>query len=295
MRIAIFGNTYQDTHAKGLRDLFSALGQADGVKLAVQETYAGYLRSILGESMPVAETFNPCNDFSADLAMSIGGDGTFLHTAYHVGDKQIPIMGVNTGHLGYLSAAPLASAHEIVSAAVSGDYIVEPRTMLAVDKVSDGNDGPSPSWPCALNEVAILRHASASMIAVDTSLDSQPLARYLCDGLIIATPTGSTAYNLSAGGPILAPTAPSLVITPVAPHSLNMRPIVVADSATVEVVSHSRAGYYTLSIDGKVWTLPEGTRLRIARSGFHTNVVRLRGNTFTDTLREKLLWGVAPR
>ena len=167
--------------------------------------------------------------------------------------------------------------------------------MLSVRRTGDNPEAEGAEWPCALNEVAILRHASASMIAVDTSVDSQPLARYLCDGLIVATPTGSTAYNLSAGGPILAPSAPSWVITPVAPHSLNMRPIVVADSATIEVVPHSRAGCYTLSIDGMVWTLPAGTGLRISRSRFHTNVVRLRGKSFTDTLREKLLWGVAAR
>ena len=295
MKLAIFGNTYQDEHAEGLRDLFCALGHAAGGRLAVQERYADYLRSLLGRSMPDVATFNPCDDFSADLAMSIGGDGTFLHTAYHVGDKQIPIMGVNTGHLGYLSAAPLADAARIVEAVTGGDYLVEPRTMLSVRRTGDNPEAEGAEWPCALNVVAILRHASASMIAVDTSVDSQPLARYLCDGLIVATPTGSTAYNLSAGGPILAPSAPSWVITPVAPHSLNMRPIVVADSATIEVVPHSRAGCYTLSIDGMVWTLPAGTGLRISRSRFHTNVVRLRGKSFTDTLREKLLWGVAAR
>lgn len=295
MKLAIFGNTYQDEHAEGLRDLFCALGHAAGVILAVQERYADYLRPLLGRSMPDVATFNPCDVFSADLAMSIGGDGTFLHTAYHVGDKQIPIMGVNTGHLGYLSAAPLADASRIVEAVTGEDYLVEPRTMLSVSRTGDNPEAETAAWPCALNEVAILRHASASMIAVDTSVDSQPLARYLCDGLIVATPTGSTAYNLSAGGPILAPSAPSWVITPVAPHSLNMRPIVVADSSTIEVVPHSRAGCYTLSIDGMVWTLPEGTGLRIKRSRFHTNVVRLRGKSFTDTLREKLLWGVAAR
>ena len=295
MKLAIFGNTYQDEHEEGLRDLFCALGHAAGVRLAVQERYADYLKPLLGRSMPDVATFNPCDDFSADLAMSIGGDGTFLHTAYHVGDKQIPIMGVNTGHLGYLSAAPLADAARIVEAVTGGDYLVEPRTMLSVSRTGDNPEAETAAWPCALNVVAILRHASASMIAVDTSVDSQPLARYLCDGLIVATPTGSTAYNLSAGGPILAPSAPSWVITPVAPHSLNMRPIVVADSSTIEVVPHSRAGCYTLSIDGMVWTLPEGTGLRIKRSRFHTNVVRLRGKSFTDTLREKLLWGVAAR
>ncbi len=292
MKIAIFGNSYQDEHADGLRRLFGALGRAEGVTLAIQHAYADYLRTVLGDAMPAAELFDPTCDFSADLAMSIGGDGTFLHTAFHVGDKQIPIMGINTGHLGYLSAAPLANAGAIVEAAVSGDYLVEARTMLSVSRASEPEAGNG-EWPCALNEVAILRQASASMIAVDTTVDSQPLARYLCDGLIVATPTGSTAYNLSAGGPILAPSAPSWVLTPVAPHSLNMRPIVVADSAVVEVEPHSRAGFFTLSIDGMVWTLPEGTRLRIAKSRFHTNVVRLRGTTFTDSLREKLLWGVA--
>lgn len=149
-----------------------------------------------------------------------------------------------------------------------------------------------PARPYALNEAAILRQDTGSMISVDTFVDGIPIATYLGDGLIISTPTGSTAYNLSAGGPIIAPNASNWVITPIAPHSLNMRPIVVGDDSVIEVIPRSRSNTFAISLDGNTRNLPVGSRIRFSKAPFATNVVRLPHHTFADTLRSKLLWGV---
>ncbi|MCI9607427.1 MAG: NAD kinase [Muribaculaceae bacterium] len=285
--IVIFGNNYQGAHADTLSRFFSGLLAMKGLRVRFDKCYRDYLAGIIPEAVAGADTFD-CNDFTADLALSIGGDGTFLHTANRIGDKQIPIMGLNSGHLGYLSAAPLSDVDNTLELIAAKNYIIEPRTMLA----ASCDTHKIQSRPFALNEAAILRQDTGSMITVDTFVDGYPISTYLGDGLIIATPTGSTAYNLSAGGPILAPSARNWVITPIAPHSLNMRPLVVSDSSVIEVVPRSRSNSFALSLDGNTRNIPVGTRIRLGKASFVTNVVRLPHHTFADTLRNKLLWGV---
>lgn len=289
MRIAIFGNTYQGAYAEQLRRFIDGLSRCAGIELEFEPSYRDYLLGILGPgSLPPVH--RQCCLPEADLVISIGGDGTFLHAANSVGEAQTPIMGLNAGHLGYLSAAPLSAVDKVVGDITSGRYIVEPRAML---QVSTPDKRRLPRRPFALNEIAVMREGSASMISVDVRLDGEPLATYLGDGLIIATPTGSTAYNLSAGGPILGPNARSWVITPVAPHSLTMRPLVVSDSTRIDITARSRSNTFTVAIDGNPWTLPTGASLAVTRAPYVTNVVRLPGHTFIDSLREKLLWGAA--
>lgn len=286
MKIAIYGNAYQGEFADALRQLFTALGERDGIELEFERSYFEYLSEALHEFAP-GKTFREADPAAADLVISIGGDGTFLHAASAVGAAETPIMGLNAGHLGYLSAAPVTAVGKVVADITQGDYLVGPRTMLQVSCPEiEGH-------PCALNEVAVMRQATDSMIAVDAFIGSEPLATYLGDGLIIATPTGSTAYNLSVGGPILAPSAPSWVITPVAPHSLTMRPLVVSNNTCITLAGYSRSEHYSLAVDGHAYTLPAGTKVEITRAPYVTNVVRLPGRTFIDSLREKLLWGAA--
>ncbi|MBD5331437.1 MAG: NAD(+)/NADH kinase [Paramuribaculum sp.] len=289
MRIAIFGNTYQGAYAHELRRFFDGLRRYPDIALEFEPSYRDYLLGLLGAgSLPPAR--RGCCPDEVDLVISIGGDGTFLHTANSVGEAETPIMGLNSGHLGYLSAAPITDVDKVITDIIEGRYIVEPRSML---QVSTPDSHRLPRRPFALNEIAVMREATASMISVDTRIDGEPLATYLGDGLIIATPTGSTAYNLSAGGPILAPTAPSWVITPVAPHSLTMRPLVVSDRTRIEITARSRSNTFTVAIDGNPWTLPIGSTVTVSRAAYVTNVVRLPGHTFIDSLREKLLWGAA--
>lgn len=286
--IVIFGNSYQGAYAAELRDFFVRLLGQDDLRVSFDSVYRDYLAGIIPGVLDNVRTVSGF-DFNADLALSIGGDGTFLHTANRIGDKQIPIMGLNSGHLGYLSAAPMTDIDTTISHIETGDYVVEPRSMLAAECPGRRIQ----ARPFALNEAAILRQDTGSMIAVDTFVDGMPLAKYLGDGLIIATPTGSTAYNMSAGGPIIAPTAANWVITPIAPHSLNMRPLVVNDNAVIELIPSSRSNTFTLSLDGNARALPVGSRLILRKAPFVTNVVRLPHHTFSETLRSKLLWGVS--
>lgn len=226
------------------------------------------------------------------LVLSIGGDGTFLRTARWVAPSEVPILGINNGHLGYLTDIDLAEAPGLADALISGELQPDARRMLEV--ITEGGHG-GPTEPYALNEVAVLRDATASMITIDTRLDGHALARYPADGLVVSTPTGSTAYNLSVGGPLIAPMTGAFVVSPVAPHALTMRPIVVPDTSEVEMRVESRTGHFRLALDGRSETLPEGVIVRVRRADFRTIIARRPGRDFADTLRTKLLWGVDPR
>ncbi len=290
-RIAIFGNSYQSAYTDLLRRLFSGLTNEIGARLSFEQSYRSYLLGILGNDpiVCVSDVLTTSPTIEADLVLSIGGDGTFLHTANSVSPTGIPIMGINAGHLGYLSAAPLSEVDEIIDDIAAGRYIVEPRAMLNV--ASDSLR--LPPRPYALNEVTVMRQETASMISVEARLNGECLGTYKGDGLIISTPTGSTAYNLSAGGPILAPDVANWIITPVAPHSLTMRPLVVSADTRIDLTVTSRSTTISLSIDGRSWAISNGAQLTIDRAPHLTNVVRLRRHTFIDTLRNKLLWGAA--
>ena len=262
------------------------------VLLVVNERY----RAVV---MPLLDSVEPKNwheDTSlkgCDIALSIGGDGTFLRTARWIGGHEIPILGINSGHLGYLTDLTLEEAPAIVSKIAALDFDVESRSLLAVEV--KGDDIPQVAYPFALNEVAVLRDDSAGIIAVDTMLDTLPLATYHADGLIISTPTGSTGYNLSVGGPILSPNAGNFVLSPVAPHSLTMRPLVVCDSSTIDISVQARSGSFCLALDGRSLTLPATATLRITRAPFVTRVMLRRSHNFAETLRNKLLWGLDAR
>lgn len=285
--IALFGSRHQDAHADALMRFIDTLGaHSSDIRLTIEQRFCSYLEQSL-DIHPSADTFSRL-DYAPDLALSIGGDGTFLRVARIVGALGTPIMGINSGHLGYLSAASITECDTVVSDIINHRYSVEPRSLIAIS--SDCTDA-LPDTLYALNEVAILRRDTASMISIDATLDDLPLATYRGDGLIVSTPTGSTGYNLSVGGPLVAPKTPCWIISPVAPHSLTMRPLVVNDTARLQLVSHSRSETYMLSIDGKATIMPERSALFISRAPFCINVVHRHGQTFAATIRTKLLWG----
>lgn len=288
MEIAIFGNRYQDDYTGHLKRFFNRLEcEGKDLKLIIEERYMDYLRESLGADAPRCGTFAG-NDFDAQLALSIGGDGTFLTTASIVGRKQTPIMGINSGHLGYLSAARITEADKVATVIARHLYTIDDRSMISVDA------GPDIELPrrYALNEVAVMKQDTASMITVDAFVDGRELASYRADGLIVSTPTGSTGYNLSVGGPIVEPHTPVWTISPIAAHSLNMRPLVVSDHIAVELTAKSRSGSYLLSVDGQSLTLSTAHRLHLQRAPFVTKVVQPLNHNFIDTLRRKMLWGM---
>lgn len=289
MRIAVFGNRYQEAHIEELSTLFDLMSRHN-VWVEMEESFYNYLCSVL-TSPPEVNDLIKGDDFNAAIALSIGGDGTFLRTAQRVGEKEIPILGINTGHLGYLADVTVNEANDKLQNLLDGKYHVESRTMIAVTSP----DAKLDLWRYALNEVAILKEDTSSMIEMEATVDDSHLATYLADGLIVSTPTGSTGYNLSVGGPIVAPSAPVWAISPVAAHSLTMRPLIVADNSVISVTTRSRSETYRISLDGRSQTLPVGTTIEMRRAPFVTRVIQRLDHRFTDTLRSKLLWGIDKR
>lgn len=285
IHIAVVGSSFQGDNINKVTSLLRWL-QSTGAVLALEPEFADYLKSQV-------DTFNiPGNadleGMHLDLALSFGGDGTFLRAVAWLGRIDVPILGINTGHLGYLTAAGIDQAREVIEEVMRGEYDVECRSLIELKSPLVAESG---IWPYALNEVAVLKEDTASMIEVNTRLGDTELATYHADGLLVATPTGSTAYNLSVGGPIIEPLAPNWVVTPIAAHTLTMRPLVLDDSSELTLTTTSRAAGYRVSIDGRSLTLPSGSDITLCRADFTVKVVQRRGHTFAATLRSKLLWG----
>ncbi len=285
-QLLIFGNRYQQDDASTVLSLLSHLRERD-MEVAVEQDYLRFLSQ--GREVDAA-AFQVDNVPPADMALSLGGDGTFLTTVMWVARQGMPILGINVGHLGYLTAGRLAEGNDVIDDVLDGNYRIEERTMLEVSC-----DGARIEHPWALNEIAVLRHDTSSMLDMETRLRSHELTTYRGDGLIVSTPTGSTAYNMSVGGPILEPTTSCLVLAPISPHSLTMRPLVVRDDSEIMIRTHSRATHYEVSIDGEVTLCPTGSTLTIARAPYCARVVQRQGNNFAKTLRQKLLWGTDQR
>lgn len=222
---------------------------------------------------------------NTDYAISIGGDGTFLMAAARIGELQIPIIGINLGRLGFLADIMPEDIEEALGKVIAGEYETENHAVIQVE--AEGVEGN----PYALNEVAVLKRDTASMISINAEVNQEYLTTYQADGLIISTPTGSTAYNLSNGGPIMSVGADTLCMTAVAPHSLNVRPVVIDGNSKVKLTIESRSHNFLLAIDGRSETLKEGTEVSIKKAHFGVRIIRTNHRTFFSTLREKMLWG----
>ncbi len=288
MNVVVFGNTYRKETLEQVEILFRVFGK-HGIRVSVEQAFYAFMRDALHFEPQVDEVFTDDN-FKADLALSVGGDGTFLNTASRIGNKNIPILGINTGRLGFLADI---SGEEIVSAfddILAGRYRVEERAVLQVKTETDGE-----VYGFALNEVAVLKQDSSSMITVRTKLNGELLTDFQSDGLIISTPTGSTAYSMSVGGPLVLPQAKNLLVSAVAPHSLNVRPLVIPDDFKIELEVKSRSGCYLISLDGRSAVLDETTKVFIEKADYTIKVLKRENHTFYNTLRNKLMWGVDKR
>lgn len=232
------------------------------------------------------EYVSKCNE-PIDFAISIGGDGTFLTTASIIGHLNIPILGINCGHLGFLADVETSNTETILEQLINQQYTIEKRSML---EVSCSVIEKIPA-PYALNEVAILKQGLNSMISVETYMNGEYLHTYKADGLLIATPTGSTAYNLSVGGPLLSPHARALVLSPIATHSLSVRPLVIPDDAAIDMKINSRNGNYMISIDGRSQVFSDDITLHVERSQRTIKLVQLLEHSFVNSLKNKLGWG----
>lgn len=286
MKFALFGNTYQAQKATHVATLLNLLKTYEA-EVCICREFHRFLTSKLHLDITPAALFDG-DDFTADMVICMGGDGTFLKAAARVGRKDIPILGINTGRLGFLADISPEEMKTTLDEIHNKHYTVEERSVLQLR--SDNNTLFTES-PYALNEIAVLKRDSSSMISIHTAINGAPLTTYQADGLVIATPTGSTAYSLSVGGPVIVPHSKTIAITPVAPHSLNVRPIVICDDWEITLDVESRSHNFLVAIDGRSESCPENTRLHISRADYSIKVVKRFNHIFFDTLRNKLMWG----
>ena len=289
MKFALFGNIYQSKKSAAIQQVLSTLANV-GAEVYVDQEYYDFLRDNQ-HIVPNATKVFSGDDFDADFVISMGGDGTFLKAASRVREKQIPILGVNMGRLGFLADVCPDDIERCVDALHNDDFSIASRALIEVS--TDGE--PLEGFNCALNDVAILKRDTASMISVRASINGQYLNTYQADGLVISTPTGSTAYSLSNGGPIIVPGTKVFSMTAVAPHSLNVRPIVLADSSIIELEVESRSHNFLVAIDGRSEKCKEGVKLTLRRAPYDIQVVKRPDHRYFNALREKMMWGADSR
>lgn len=289
MKFAIFGNEYQAKKSASIEIILNYLDKRRA-EVYVESTYYDFLTRDQHLKLNVAGVFEDYN-FDVDYVISMGGDGTFLKAATRVGPKQTPIIGINMGRLGFLADVMPSEVIEALDAVYKGHYVIDNHAAIMVQTEGELIVG----CPYALNDIAVLKRDNASMISIRTSVDGEYLITYQADGLIVATPTGSTAYSLSNGGPIIVPQTGSLCLTPVAPHSLNIRPIVISDDCEVTLNVESRSHNFLIAIDGRSETLIESTSVTIRKAPFPVRIVKRNGHRYFASLREKMMWGVDQR
>lgn len=287
MRFAIFGNVHQTKRPIIYAETLLRLLEERDAEVCICKEFYEFLTSNLHLQLSSSIELFEGNDFTADMAISMGGDGTFLKASNRVGQKNIPILGINTGRLGFLADISPEEMEETLDEIYNNHYKIEEHSVLQL-KCEDPHLMQS---PYALNDIAILKRDSSSMISIHTFINGSLLTTYQADGLIISTPTGSTAYSLSVGGPIIVPNSKTIAITPVAPHSLNVRPIVICDDWEVTLEVESRSHNFLVAIDGSSESCKETTRLSISRADYTVKVIKRFNHTFFDTLRNKMMWG----
>lgn len=341
LRFALFGNEYQTKKSASAALLLGCLRQHEA-EVFVERTFYDFLRQMHGGEPVVAALCDSMHvfdvlDFPVDYAISMGGDGTLLKTASHVGATGIPIIGVNTGRLGFLADFLPNEIEQALDELYAGKCRVEEHAAIKLSlrdgssgsngsmSLRDGSKGSNGSfsamlrkrpcgpsamslrdgskfkvqgsigYPYALNDIAVLKRDNASMITIHARINGDELVTYQADGLVVSTPTGSTAYNLSNGGPIMAPLTGILCLTPVAPHSLNIRPIVINDDSVIELTVESRTHNYLVAVDGRSATLDESIPLVISKAPYTVRIVKRASQHYFATLREKMMWGMDAR
>ncbi|WP_106830690.1 NAD kinase [Parabacteroides pacaensis] len=289
MKVGVFGSAHQIEKQSQIKRLFETL-QSFEAEIYVDSHFYFFLRDALDYEPPIAGIIED-DDFMVEIALSVGGDGTFLRTAARIGKKDIPILGINTGRLGFLADVNGTDIEDTLQEIFKNYYRVEERTLLRLYTEHHAFHG----YNYALNEIAVLKRDTSSMITIHTSLNDDYLTSYQADGLVIATPTGSTAYSMSVNGPIMLPQCNSVVLSPVAPHSLNVRPLVIPDNYVISLTVESRSKNFLISLDGRSDVFVTGTQLTIRKADFTTKVIKRYKHTFYQTLREKLMWGADAR
>ncbi len=284
MKVAVFSQFQKKKPLASLEVLLDVLHKKN-IEVVIETAFYKGVSSTLKTNH---STFSKL-DNSYDFLVSIGGDGTILRAITFVGDLKIPIVGINTGRLGFLATIQHDEIESAIHNILEKKYSISERSLLAIESSEDNAEINSCNF--ALNEIAVSRKNTTSMITVETELNGEYLTSYWSDGLIVSTPTGSTGYSLSCGGPVITPNASSLVLTPIAPHNLSARPLVIEDSTVITLKVSGREQKHLVSLDSRIATLTNKTTITIKKAPFTIKMIVLNNETFLDTLRKKLLWG----
>ena len=289
MKVAVFGRFYNKTTTSSVETLFNYL-LTKNVEAYIETEFFDLIKS----ESPNIDDYTSFKTFvvldkSFDFLISVGGDGTILRAITFVKDMDIPIIGINTGRLGFLATIQVDAIEHAIQDIIDGNYKISERSLLSVETSPPNKDISSLNF--ALNEIAISRKNTTSMITVETYLNGEYLTSYWSDGLIISTPTGSTGYSLSCGGPVITPSTNSFVLTPIAPHNLSVRPLIISDSTEIKLKVDGREENHLVSLDSRIATLDNGTLIKIKKAPFKIKMIDLLNESFLETLRKKLLWG----
>lgn len=290
LKIVLFGNVHQERKSMAVERLLAVTSGMD-VEVMIPETLMEFIKTRQMVDLPQCKAIDEDETIHADVAVCLGGDGTFLDAASRVGRQEIPIVGINTGRLGFLANFSPDEMEGILHDIYENRYEVEERCAIELSCEDEQLRG----YTCALNEIAILKHDISAMISIQTSVNGEYLTTYQADGLIVGTPTGSTAYSLSVGGPVMVPQLDAISLTPVAPHSLNMRPIIVSDDAELDLRVESRSGNFLVSLDGRSDSYRDNIHLHIRKAPYKVKVVVHPKHSFFSTLRHKMMWGTDVR
>jgi NAD+ kinase len=289
MKVAIYGQYYLNSTEPIIKDIF-VFFNSNNVEMVIESNFLKilYEKQIIKKEYKTFESHTEL-DQSFEMLISIGGDGTILRAATLVRDSGVPILGINAGRLGFLATVQKENIAEFMQFVIDKKYTISKRTLLSLSCSPENESIQDINF--AMNEISVSRKDTTSMITVETYLNNEFLNSYWADGLIIATPTGSTGYSLSCGGPILTPDVKSLVITPIAPHNLNARPLVVPDETEIRLKVSGREDQYLVSLDSRIASVKNESILTIKKTPFQINMVEIPEETFLKTLRTKLLWG----
>lgn len=289
MKVAIYGQYYQNSTEPIIRDIFVFFNN-NAVEMVIEANFLKmlYEKQLVKKEYRTFESYEEL-DGSFDMMISIGGDGTILRAATLVRDSGIPILGINAGRLGFLASVQKDNIDPFLQFVIDRKYTVSKRSLLSLECKPENPSIKAINF--AMNEITVSRKDTTSMITIDTSLNGEFLNSYWADGLIIATPTGSTGYSMSCGGPILTPDVKSIVITPIAPHNLTARPLVIPDETEITLRVSGREEQYLVSLDSRIASIRNESVLTIRKTPFQINMVEIPTETFLKTLRNKLLWG----
>lgn len=289
MKVAIFGQFYHNTSGASIITLCDFLEKKD-VDVFIEKSFYKLIKDeeVLLKNYKDFKTYTKL-DNSYDFLVSIGGDGTILRAVAYVKDFDIPIIGINKGRLGFLATIQDDQIENALQSIFNNEYNISERSLLKIETSPKNKDLEILDF--ALNEIAVSRKNTTSMITVKTELDGEYLTSYWADGLIVSTPTGSTGYSLSCGGPVITPGANSLVLTPISPHNLNARPLVIPDKTEITLKVSGREDNYLVSLDSRIATLENNTTITIKKADFKIKMIELNDESFLKTLRKKLLWG----